>query len=74
MEKNETPIVNAIKEIYEETNYIVNKRNFVAIGQNISSTQMNETVHIFVVDITNSKRVSKKQGDNSIFENISENK
>jgi hypothetical protein len=27
-----------------------------------------------VVDITNSKRVSKKQGDNSIFENISENK
>jgi 8-oxo-dGTP pyrophosphatase MutT (NUDIX family) len=74
LEKNETPMQNAIKEISEETNYIVSKKQIVARGQNVSSTQMNELVYIFVVDITDAKYVQKNQGDGTIFENISVNK
>jgi ADP-ribose pyrophosphatase YjhB (NUDIX family) len=74
LEEKETPLQNTIKEIYEETNCVVTKKNFICHGQNVSSTQMNETVYIFVVDVTNCKFVSKKSGDGSIFENISKNK
>jgi hypothetical protein len=74
LEQKETPLQNAIKEILEETNYAVTSKNFVASGQNVSSTQMNELVYIYVVDITYAKQINKKLGDGSIFENISKNK
>jgi hypothetical protein len=35
---------------------------------------MNECVYTFVMDITNAKKANKPLGDNSIFENISQNK
>ena len=74
LEENETPLQNVIKEILEETNYVVNSKNIIASGQNVSSTQMNELVYTFVVDITKCKSVNKKLGDGSIFENISKNR
>lgn len=74
LETSELPLQNAIKEIYEETNYVVDKNNFITQGQSVSSTQMNELVYIYVVDISNAKHVDKKSGDGSVFENISKNK
>lgn len=74
LEQNETPIENAIKEILEETNYVVKNNDIIAFGQNVSSTQMNEIVYVFVVDINKAKYIRKKSGDGSIFENISINK
>ncbi|MDR1991699.1 MAG: NUDIX domain-containing protein [Mycoplasmataceae bacterium] len=74
IEANETPTDNAIKEILEETNYVTTKNNIKASSISVASTQMNESVFNFVVDITNAKQVYKKTGDGSIFENISRNR
>lgn len=74
IEPNETPIINAIKEVYEETNYIINSKNFIAKNVLVASTQMNELVYVFVVDITNCKQVKKTPGDGSIFETLSKNR
>jgi hypothetical protein len=34
---------------------------------------MNEAVFTFIADITKAKFINKKQGDGSLFENISQN-
>jgi len=74
MEKNKTPLEVAINEIYEEANIIVSKKNLVKSSFNVATTQMNETVFNYLFDVTNCKLVNKKQGDGSIFENVSKNK
>lgn len=74
IEHNQAPLNNAISEVYEEANIKVDKKNLIASSCNISSTQMNETVFNFLFDVTNCKVVNKKQGDGSIFENVSQNK
>jgi hypothetical protein len=74
MEKNEIPIDNVIKEVLEETNYIVSKKDIKDFNIVVSSTQMNECVYNFIIDITNAKRLNKKEGDGTFFENISKNK
>lgn len=73
LEQNETPQENVIKEVFEETNYIIKKQNIMAGAINAATTQMNEAVFTFVVDITNAKQAKKHQGDGSLFENISQN-
>lgn len=74
IEENQTPIENAINEVYEEANIRISKKNLIAGSYCVSSTQMNETVFNFLFDVTNCKTVNKKQGDGSIFENVSLNK
>lgn len=71
MEKNQTPLQNAIKEIYEEGNIKVTKNNLVDFSSNVATTQMNEVVFNFLFNVTGLKQSNKKQGDGSIFENIS---
>jgi 8-oxo-dGTP pyrophosphatase MutT (NUDIX family) len=73
LERDETPEENVIKEVYEETNYIIRKENIKAQNVNVATTQMNETVFTFIVDITKAKHIDKSQGDGSLFENISQN-
>lgn len=74
IETKQKPLDNAIQEIYEEANIIVNKNNLVASNFAISTTQMNETVFNFVFDVTRCQIVNKKTGDGSIFEKYSQNK
>ncbi|XQP55684.1 MAG: DNA mismatch repair protein MutT [Mycoplasmoidaceae bacterium] len=74
IEENQSPLDNALSEIYEEANLKVSKKNLIAGSYCVSSTQMNETVFNFLFDVTGIKPINKKQGDGSIFENISLNK
>lgn len=74
IEENQSPLDNALNEIYEEANIKATKKNLVAGSYCVSSTQMNETVFNFLFDVTDCKTVNKKQGDGSIFENVSLNK
>ncbi|MCQ3907638.1 MAG: hypothetical protein MJ219_02625 [Mycoplasmoidaceae bacterium] len=60
--------------MYEEANLKITKNNLVAGSYCVSSTQMNETVFNFLFDVTNIKPTAKKQGDGSVFENVSLNK
>lgn len=74
IEENQSPLDNAINEVYEEANIKITKKNLVAGSYCVSSTQMNETVFNFLFDVTSCKVIKKKQGDGTIFENISLNK
>lgn len=74
IEENQSPLDNAINEVYEEANIRISKKNLVAGSYCVSSTQMNETVFNFLFDVTNCKSVKKKTGDGSVFENVSTNR
>ena len=74
MEKNETKLDNAIREIYEEANYKIDKFKLLISNRTVATTQSNETVYNFIFDLTGTKKEVKKEGDGSIFENISKNK
>jgi 8-oxo-dGTP pyrophosphatase MutT (NUDIX family) len=74
LEPNETPQANVIKEVGEEANYIIKSQNIKACVINVATTQMNEAVFVFIVDITKAKHIDKHQGDGSLFENISQNR
>ncbi len=74
IEDNQSPLDNALTEIYEEANIKATKKNLVAGSYCVSSTQMNETVFNFLFDVTKCPVTKKKQGDGSIFENVSVNK
>lgn len=74
IEENQSPLDNAIVEVYEEANIKITKKNLFAGSYCVSSTQMNETVFNFVFDVTGCEVVNKKQGDGSIFEEVSLNK
>jgi hypothetical protein len=60
--------------VYEEANYLIKKKDIKAFNIAVSTTQMNEAVFNFIVDITNAKQIKKQQGDGSLFENISQNR
>lgn len=74
LEDKQTPISNAIAEVYEEANIKINKKHIVASSKFVSTTQMNETVFCFLVNVTGIKTINKKQGDGSIFEDVSYNR
>lgn len=74
MEENETQLDNAIREIYEEANYKVDKFNLISFNKTVATTQSNETVYNFVFDLSSIEKTNKLEGDGSIFENISKNK
>ncbi|MCF0126457.1 MAG: DNA mismatch repair protein MutT [Clostridia bacterium] len=74
IEKKETPQLNAIKEVLEESGYKITKKNIISCVLATASTQMNEVVFHFLVDLTKCKKITDKLGDGSYFEDISENK
>ncbi|MBQ0045764.1 MAG: NUDIX domain-containing protein [Mycoplasma sp.] len=74
IEQNQTPSENVINEVYEEANLKISKKQIVSSTKFVSTTQMNETVFCFLVDVTSAKLVKKQQGDGSIFEDVSYNK
>lgn len=73
-EKNKTPLAIALNEIYEEANLKASKKHLVSKCKYVATTQMNETVFCFLFNVTSLKPINKKQGDGSIFENVSYNK
>lgn len=73
IEENQTPEVCAIHEVLEEAGYQINTSNIIDKSFCISSTQMNEKVFNFLINVTNCKYTTPK-GDGSIFEQVSENK
>ena len=73
LEINETPTDNVIKEVWEESGYTITKENIKEVIKATSSTQMNEVVFNFLIDLTN-KTNEKPTNDGSFFEEISENK
>lgn len=73
LEIGETPITNCIKEVFEETGYKITKSNIKGSVIAVASTQSNECVYNFIVDITKAKQTSNKLGDGSIFESVSKN-
>lgn len=74
IEPSETPINNAIKEILEEAGIKVTKKSIVDCIKATASTQMNEVVYHYLVDVTNAPIKNTSLGDGSYFETISINK
>lgn len=74
LEKNQSPIANAIAEVYEEANLKITSENIKSSCKFVPTTQMNETVFCFLIDATKAKLINKKQGDGSIFEKVSYNR
>ncbi|WP_036436958.1 NUDIX domain-containing protein [Mycoplasma elephantis] len=72
LEKNETPDECVVREVGEETGYKITKKNIVASSVSISSTQMNEKVFNFLIDVTGIKQGEIKT-DGSYFELVSYN-
>lgn len=73
IEKNESPIDSAIREIHEEGGIVVDKDSIIDSFSCIATTQMNEKVFCYIVDVTNKKQ-EKPQNDGTIFESVSFNK
>ncbi len=74
IEEKETPLINCLKEVYEETNYLITKKQIKHCICATSSTQMNEIVYHYLVDLTGIDiNDGKLMGDGSYFENISKN-
>ena len=73
IEKNETPIENAIKEVFEEGGIKIDSTNIVKSFYAVATTQMNEKNFYFLADVSNLKE-QKPVNDGSIFEKASFNK
>lgn len=59
LEISETPITNCIKEVFEETGYKITKNNIKVSNIAVASTQSNECVYNFVVDISKAKKLTQ---------------
>lgn len=74
IEPNETPLQNCLKEVYEESGYLINQEQIKYVTSASASTQMNEIVFHYLVDLTNIKKENEPQNDGSYFESVSQNK
>ena len=72
IEKNENPLTSAVREILEEGGITINENDLIVINPSVASTQMNEKVFYYLVDVTN-KKIETPQNDGSIFEAVSKN-
>ncbi len=74
IEQNESPLQNCLKEVFEESGYKIKQNNIKHVISASASTQMNEIVFHYLVDLTNVKKQGKEQNDGSYFESVSKNK
>ncbi|OYD27175.1 hypothetical protein EI74_0087 [Mycoplasma testudineum] len=72
-EDGDTAEETVIKEVAEEGGFIINKNHIVSSNINASSTQMNEMVFNYLIDVTNLKQ-GVPTTDGSIFEQVAFNK
>jgi 8-oxo-dGTP diphosphatase len=72
IEEEETARESAIREAFEEAGYVVDNSEVLDLGSYISATMMNETVHMFVADVTGKENVPPT-GDGGYHESISHN-
>ncbi|MCT4469741.1 NUDIX hydrolase [Mycoplasma sp. HS2188] len=73
IEENQLPIECCINEINEEAGYKITAKNIVSSSVAIATTQMNEKVFNFLVDVSGLKQ-GKITTDGSVFESVSYNK
>jgi hypothetical protein len=66
---NQTWMSNVLEEVYEEGGYKISKNDIVSSIKTVSSTQMNEIVHVCLVKITNHKQFPIL-GDGSSLEKV----
>lgn len=62
-----------IQEVYEEGGIIISVQNIEQSSQFVATTQMNEIVFLFLINVTNLNQTTPL-GDGSIFEKVSKNK
>ncbi|EFF41691.1 hydrolase, NUDIX family [Mycoplasmopsis alligatoris A21JP2] len=74
IEPNQTPLECALKEVFEEASIVVTKNNLVTQNKYIATTQSNETVFNFLLEVDSDTEQSNQNCDNSIFELNSFNK
>ncbi|UUD37196.1 NUDIX domain [Mycoplasmopsis californica] len=72
IEEGEKPVECVIREIQEETGFKVTKKHIKASSVSIATTQMNEKVFNFLVDVTNLEQ-GEIMNDGSLFEAVSYN-
>ncbi|QBF34772.1 hypothetical protein EG856_02480 [Mycoplasmopsis phocirhinis] len=73
IETKQSPLQCCINEVLEEAGYSITKSNITATLTTIATTQMNEKVYHFLVDVTDLKQGSINT-DGSVFESVSYNK
>ena len=73
IEKNESEEQNIIKEVFEESGYIISKKNIISVNKATATTQMNEIVFHYLINLDGCKK-TKCMNDGSFFESISVNK
>jgi hypothetical protein len=67
---NETWQKNVIEEVYEEAGYKITTKNFIDHIQTVSSTQMNEIVHVCLVQLKPDQKQYPIYGDGSHLERV----
>lgn len=73
IETNQSPIECCLNEVFEESGYKISEKNIKASSISIATTQMNEKVFNFIVDV--SELIPDEiHTDGSIFESVSYNK
>lgn len=73
IESNETPKQCIIREILEESGFIINESNILQEFTVVATTQMNEKVFCYLIDVTGNNQY-ETQPDGSCFEEVSHNK
>lgn len=73
MENNQTPIQNCLAEVFEESGYMINEKDIVDTVNAVSTTQMNEIVYHYLIDLSNKEMKCAPTTDGSFFEKISKN-
>ncbi|VEU60529.1 Uncharacterised protein [Mycoplasmopsis bovigenitalium] len=73
IEEKQSPIDCCINEVKEEAGFYINESNIKQMVKNIATTQMNEKVFNFLVDVSGLNE-NEPTTDGSIFEKVAYNK
>ncbi|SMC15840.1 DNA mismatch repair protein MutT [Mycoplasmopsis agassizii] len=73
IEENSSELESLISEVSEEAGFEITEKNIVDSSVFVSSTQMNEKVFSYLIDVTGLKN-SEPKTDGSVFESVSFNK
>jgi len=74
IDNKDLPIDTAIREVEEESGYVIKKSNIITLGKYIVGTQTNEIVHMFAYILNENQLPEKEIYSDGIHEAISKNK
>ena len=70
LDKNICPKEIVVEEVKEETGYIVNEENVTYVGETMVSTQSNQMLKGYMVDVSNAKFVGADEDEKIVWLNI----